>query len=273
MAARRIHFDVESYRTRNQTVIDALTKEAINAVPAQNTAKYIKDEWHTKKSINERIACALAKTSCKPLHAEPLVICIKTESSDLMTIDVMEQLERDALLIFTEFSSDMSDKNTIWTGFNIKGFDLPLLLNRMIKHNVRPPEYYPNYNGHSWQGRIYDSMERLPTPEKMAEKFKMSCEIYGLPCKTIVWADEPMCGSRVGEVYEAGDYQVIRDYCADDVINEEQLYLAMTHNDTWGTYDTGRNDLSALAEIIADDELSPAHKWATALPILKQLNY
>ena len=272
MAARRIHIDVETYRTRNQAVIDRLTKEAIEAIPAQNVAKAKKEEWHTEEAINERIACALAKTSVMPLYAEPLVICFKTEAEDSMyCIDAMDNSEKVLMQQFSEMVSDLSNENTIWTAFNGKKFDFMLLLNRMVRHRVRPPEHFPVYAG-GWRGRIFDTMERIPTPD-LYTSFVNACQAYGIECKTAMWNGEPMNGGRVGDAYESGEYDVIRKYCMDDVTHEEELYLAMTHNDTWGTYDTGRNDLSALVEIIADDELSPAYKWVTALPILKQLAY
>lgn len=81
-----------------------------------------------------------------------------------------------------------------------------------------------------------------------------------------------MDGSRVGEAFELGEYQIIRDYVKDDVINEEQLYLAMTHNDRWGTYDTAINDdLVVLKEIIDDAEMSHSRKWIASQGILNAL--
>ena len=272
MAARRIHIDCETYRTRNPAIIERLTKEAIEAQPAQNVAKYKKEVWGTQQAINERVSAAIAKTSCNPMYAEILTICGKTENNDeLFSIDAMAQSEDIALNDFCEIAADLSDKNTIWTAFNGKRFDFMLLLNRMIKHRIRPPEHFPSYAG-NWRGRIFDTMQRIPTAD-MFTSFVTACEMYGIDCKTAFWHDEPMNGGRVGEAFEAGEYQIIRDYCMNDVAHEEELYLAMTHNDTWGTYDTGNNGLSSLMEIINDDEMSPAYKWATALPIIKQLNY
>ena len=267
MAARRIHIDCETYRTRNQAVIDRIKKESIEATPAQSVAKAKKDDWHTDEAIAERVKCALAKTSVQPLYAEILTICIKTEGSFSYTIDAMEQTELSALIEFTDIVGSLSNENTIWTAFNGKKFDFMLLLNSMVRHGVRPPEHFPVYAG-GWRGRIFDTMERMPTPD-IYTSFVSACEAYGIECKTSLWKGEPMNGSRVGDAYEAGEYQIIRDYCMDDVLHEEQLYLAMTHNDTWGTFDNGSNDLAVLSEIALDDDMSPAHKWAAAYPILK----
>lgn len=270
MKARRIHIDVETYKTRNQAVIDRLTKEAKEAIPAQNVAKAKKDEWNTQDAINERVACAIAKTSVMPLYAEPLAICFKTECDDSMyCIDAMDQPEHRLMQQFSEIVSNLTDENTIWTAFNGKKFDFMLLLNCFVRNRVRPPEHFPVYAG-GWRGRIFDTMERMPTTD-LYISFVKACEAYGIECKTAMWKDEVMNGGRVGEAYESGAYDVIRDYVKDDVYHEEELYLAMTHNDTWGTYDTGRHDLSSLAEIINDDELSPAFKWSFALPILKSI--
>ena len=243
---RRIHLDIETYRTRNEQTIARLLKHA---------------------TVKNPFANALADTSKNAMYAEILTICFKTENPDVVVIDAMEQSEKSALVQFNEAVNDFADSNTIWSAFNGKGFDFPVLLNRMVRHGVRPSDHFPSYSRY-WNGRIFDSMERFPVP-KLMTSFSGVCEVYGLPCKTIVWRDEPMDGSKVGEAYESGEYQIIRDYCMDDVINEERLYLAMTHNDTWGTFDNGNNDLSALSEIANDDDMSPAHKWAAAYPILK----
>lgn len=273
MAARRLHLDIETYRTRNEALLTAISFEAANAKPAQNTAKDLKDVWDTQDAIEKRIDAAIAKTSCNPMYAEILTICVKTENADVLVIDAMEQREENALIELEQFISDVADKDTVWTGFNVKGFDYPIILNRMIRHCIRPPEHFPKYNGRSWHGRIYDTMERLPSPVPFACNFSTACQIYGLPCKTIEIEDGiTMSGSMVGQAFETGWYQIIRDYCADDVINEERLYLAMTHGDAWGTYETGGDaDLEFLKSLLEDNETSNAHKWIAAQSSIKAL--
>jgi len=264
-AARRIHLDCETYRTTNSVLIDSIVDSETSKKPAHNVAKSVKDKWFTDEAINERVQKALDKTSVNPMYAEVLVTCCRTDEGELFTFDAMEQSEKESMIQFSRFMSEISDKNTIWTAFNGKRFDFSLLLNRMIRHRVRPPEHFPVYAG-GWRGRIFDTMERLPTSEIFVS-FKEACDIYGLNCKTTMWGNEPMGGARVGEAYRAGEFQLIRDYCAADTEHEEALYLAMTHNDTWGTYDVG-DDLSALSEIYHSDD-SPAYKWSAAAPILK----
>lgn len=269
--ARRVHFDVETYRTRNESLIARLSFEAANARPSQNTAKAKKDEWDTKQAIDERIKTAIDKTAVNPLYAEILTVCLKTEDSEIITVDAMNQSEQSAIQQLSEALNDLTDKNTVWVAFNGKRFDLPLLLNRMARFQVKPPEYFPVYAGR-WYGRIFDTMERMPTYDPFIS-FSEACEVYGLPCKTIeLDSSVYMTGSMVGNAYESGRYQLINDYCADDVINEERLYLAMTHNDTFGTFDKIiDDDLIVLKEIIDDTEMSHSRKWIASQGILNAL--
>lgn len=269
MAARRVHIDIETYRTRNPATIDRLTKLAIEKRPPGNASKADKAAWDLEQAISERIGEALSKTAINPMHAEILVICVKTDADgSVYDFDAISRGQARALGEFVEYMESTTDENTIWSAFNGKRFDFAVLLNRMIQKRIRPPRHFPVYAG-GWRGRIFDTMERLPTYE-LFTSFAEACEAYGLECKTTLWKGEPMTGARVAEAYEAGDGDIIIEYCKADVMHEEQLYLAMTHGDEWGTFDAQTDVMTAIAEI-ADADMPPAHKWAAALPLLKAI--
>lgn len=270
MLARRIHIDVETYRTRNARTLARLTKEAAERRPSSNTAKAEKERWDTAEAINARASKVINDTAKDPLHAEVLVIaCVLAgDVPRKACFDAMEQDERDGLVQFVEFCNMWAGPDTIWSAFNGKRFDFAVLLNRMIRHRIKPPDDFPVWSGYGWRGRVFDTMDKLPTYEPFTS-FQEACESYGIECKSTEWNGEPMTGKRVGEAFDRGEFTLIRDYCMQDAIDEESLYLAMTHGDTWGTFDAGDDLAARLAEIDSDDEATPGQKWSAARPFLR----
>ena len=77
-----------------------------------------------------------------------------------------------------------------------------------------------------------------------------AAEAYGLgPVKTTMFCGVPMDGSRVFDAFTAGKLQEILDHCANDVLAARELYLVMTSNDTWGTWDLTDAVASQIREI------------------------
>lgn len=266
--ARRIHLDIETYRTRNAAALSRITREAAEKRPNGNTAKSLKEAWDTTEAIAERVHDAISKTAVNPLLAEVLFIAAKIEDSPVSMFEGMEQPEASMLFLFRDWVDEISGPETIWTAFNGKRFDFSVLLNRMTRHGITPPANYPIWEGRGWRGRVYDTMERLPTYDPFTS-FSEACEAYGQPCKTVEWKGAPMSGTRVAEAFEAGEYAVIGRYCCQDAIDEEALYLAMTHGDTWGTFGLGDDLAERLMEIDQDPDASPGQKWSAARPFLR----
>lgn len=267
MKAKWVVIDIEAYQTTNPTIIERITEQAWNARPNHNTPKEEKLQWDTPESRDRRIASAITKTSLDPLFLEPLVICAKTDDMEMMIFDAMEESVRSAVGIFAEFVNCYCDKGTIFAGHNVEGYDLPLLLMQFQRLGIAPPEVFPTYRRGRWRGNIWDTMGACPgrTPFTSLVDAAMA---YGLAAKEMHWKGEPMSGSRVGEAYEAGEYQMIRDYCAQDVRDEANLFLAQTCGGAWGI--GSRTDATAeqLTEI-AESTLTPAQKWLAATPILQ----
>ena len=89
------------------------------------------------------------------------------------------------------------------------------------------------------------------------------CAAYGLEAKTVQWLGEPMTGARVAAAFEAGEHQLILDYCEQDAIDEYELYKIMTFDDRYGSYNRDNSLSETLAEI-DQSELSAALKWQAA---------
>ncbi len=267
---RLMVFDIETYRTRNPAVLDRIRAEAAEKQPASNTRKELKMAWHTEAAREERSREAVAKTSQDPLIAEPLVVCWEADGEPYFA-DMMSHPEREQLALLVEWWDSQTNQETIWCGHNICGFDLPILLNRWRHHRITPPEHFPQYRHGKWRGRVWDTMLRTPSKNGLGMVgLRDVCEAYGVSAAkdTVYWRGAPMDGSRVAEAFEAGEYELIVNYCADDVSVQRELYMRQTANDTWGTFDRHSDLAEQVLEIQQAKGLS---EGARAIAILKLL--
>lgn len=267
MAAKWIVVDIESYRTRNGHVVDMLAAEALNAEPCRNSPKAEKEKWNTPEAQMGRVNAAIAKTAVDPLLAEPLIVCVSVDGEPSEATawdgDICDLMERVQSAV-----GRCCDRNTVWAGHNIGGFDLPLLATWWQRLKMRIPEGFPvALAGGKWRGRIFDTMQRVPTKAGFVSA-QRACAAFEIPCKTVMWRDEPMSGGRVIDAYEAGEYQIITDYCRQDVRAETELFLRLTQDGSWGLWERADTTVEQLREI-AESGLSPAQKWLSAMPLLQ----
>lgn len=127
-------------------------------------------------------------------------------------------------------------------GFNTRGFDVPTLKMRALKHGVAAPwlfqagDKWSNYNARYdavWHVDMLDAVGDYGAARGVG-KLDEVCVLAGLPGKLDVE------GSKVGEMFNVGKVQEIRDYCETDVLNTYLLYLQYQHL-------TGTLDTTALA--------------------------
>jgi hypothetical protein len=261
--SRLIVLDIETYRTRVPEIVLRIEREAIEKQPAQNVAKAVKDSWDTEASRDRRAKEALSKTALNVLLAEPLCVCWRADgaASDVSTMTQDDGVEEKALRLLVETWNEQAGPDTIWVGHNIHNFDLSVLLNRWRRFGIRPPEHFPQFSNGRWYGRTWDTMRRTPCDSGLGlVSLKTVCEAYGIEgAKSTFWRGEPIDGARVSDVYEAGEYDLILDYCRQDVVIEEALYLVQTDCDTYSTYDTREEIRQQVAEI-QDSNLRPGEK-------------
>lgn len=267
MKAPWLCFDIESRATTNPAIIEQVTRRALEARPANNTLKDEKATWDTPEGREKRVAAAIAKTAVDPLLAEPLCICASYLEEEVIVFDGMEQATHKMILEIGYLIAEWCDHDTIFIGHSIEGFDLPLLLAQFQKLRLTPPDAFPTYRRGRWRGNIWDTMGACPGRTPFTSLVDAALA-YGTSAKGLHWKGEPMTGSRVGEAYEASEYQLIRDYCVQDVRDETALFMAQTCGGTWGI--GSRMDATAeqLTEI-AESALTPAQKWLASVPILE----
>lgn len=260
-------FDIETRATTRHAIIERITEQAWNARPLSNTLKEEKELWDTPAGREQRITRAIAKTAVDPLLAEPLCICASCQEGEVIVLDGMERPAHKMILEIGDLIAEWCDRDTLFIGHNIEGFDLQLLLAQLQQYAIVPPQIFPTYRRGRWRGNIWDTMGACPGKTPFISLIDAALA-YGFEAKRLMWRGEQMTGARVGEAYAAGDYQIIRDYCCGDVRDETALFLAQTCGGTWGI--ASRTDATAeqLTEL-AESALTPAQKWLASVPILQ----
>lgn len=152
--------------------------------------------------------------------------------------------ERSLLLEFWQrMRSFRPDVDRI-VGHNIFDFDLKFILKRSIIHGVRPTVNlsFARYRNQP----IYDTMhewERWSYGSKISlEKLAM---VLGLPSSK----EQGIDGSRVHELFAAGQHQAIRDYCLRDVELTRTIYKRMVFDHPNAT--SPIQDACANSEVLA----------------------
>lgn len=239
--ASLIVLDLETHPTRDPYTLAVLENEARMARPAHNTKVAIKAEWDTQEAEDARAADAVAKSALDTALAELLCVVLAAPGvvdhpAALKAFSAMAPAcdETVCLSELSHWLQEHTDHGTVWAGHNIRSFDLQVLLNRWRRHGIRPPDYFPVFRAGRWDGNVYDTMTEFPCKTGFIS-LSSACRILGLPnAKPLEWNGKPMHGGLVKQVYDAGDYTFLVDYCACDVQAELALYNAMTFEGTWG---------------------------------------
>jgi hypothetical protein len=280
--ARLIVLDVETYRTRDERAVQRVTQEILEKRPAQNTRVDVKAMWDTEEARVKRVQDALERTSVDVLLAEVLCVSFvldpprdpgdlerKFQDETLICGTYWIDESEAALLALAGYWDECTGPETVWVGHNVCGFDLRVLLNGWRRHRIRPPKHFPSFVNGRWLGRVYDTMLRTPCANGLGfVSLEDSCAAYRVRLREVMWGGEPVDGSRVGEMYQAGETDVIQKYCMDDVVSTADLYMSMTCGDKWGTWDAGNAVAEAVSEIEGDGGLTPAQKALAIMTVL-----
>lgn len=150
--------------------------------------------------------------------------------------------------------------------FNGRGFDLPVLKYRAMKHGISAAwlhqaqnkweNYSVRYAPH-WHCDLQEVLSDYGASARI--KLNEVCAAFGLPGKTGI------DGAKVATLYDAGERDAIRRYCETDVLNTFLVYLRWAlhagHTDRDGYHhaldlvlghlETQATDIPAYAEFLA----------------------
>ncbi|WP_024351046.1 hypothetical protein [Aurantimonas coralicida] len=111
----------------------------------------------------------------------------------------------------------------VLTGHNILGFDLRWLWKRAIVLGIPVPHWWP-IHARPWSPEVFDTMTAWEGPTKFISQDRLG-RILGLGGKADI------DGSQVAEIWDAGRYDDILTYNADDVSKCRKMWARITQHD------------------------------------------
>jgi 3'-5' exonuclease len=132
--------------------------------------------------------------------------------------------EKEVLESFIKMLHQLHSKNARWifTGHNIKEFDIPFLSRRMLVNNVTIPPFIDFQNMKPWDTPVLDTLHLWRFGDyKHYTSLKLLAATLGIPSPK-----DDIDGSKVGEVFwNEKDLKRIAIYCQKDVATVANVIL------------------------------------------------
>lgn len=166
---------------------------------------------------------AVHNTGLMPAYNQIVCICYAIDDGPVRSF--MYSDERDTVAKFFEkLASDLAPLKSAmqarFVGHNLIGFDLPCIWWACLRNNV-PYSFLPHpRTTKPWETmRAFDTLYQLAGPERKGYSLGNMAKLFDL------LDDAPdIDGSMVWPLWKAGDYNLIADYCANDVELTRQLF-------------------------------------------------
>ena len=227
----------------NQIAIENLFVIDIETVSEKEHFHLLDEEW--KELWTEKISKALPpNTSAEeyyPMRAAILaefakVACIsfgyfKKENNDPNGVgwqfrikSLCSENEKELLNQFVDTLKQLhtNHHNWIFTGHNIKEFDVPFLCRRMLINNIPIPSYIDFQNMKPWETPVLDTLHLWRFGDyKHYTSLKLLAAVLGVPSPK-----DDIDGSQVGDVYwKEKNLERISVYCEKDVATVANVIL------------------------------------------------
>lgn len=158
------------------------------------------------------------------------------------------------------FFHHLKKKLSRLVSFNGKGFDMPVLKYAAMKHDIeaawlhKSGDKWNNYSQRyslDWHCDLADAFSDFGASAKV--KMNELCAAFNLPGKNSV------DGSKVTEMFDAGQVKEIRNYCETDVLNTYLLYLVFQHHNGSINSDSFIKCKKELEEFLAKNSSDKKH--------------
>lgn len=125
---------------------------------------------------------------------------------------------------FTNLLQNLTRKDFLVCGHNIKEFDIPYIARRLIINNLPLPQFILKLKGKPWNSPLIDTMDLWKFGDyKHYTSLNLLCETLGIKSPK-----EEMSGKDVYQVYyQEHNIEKIKFYCENDVIATAQVYLKL----------------------------------------------
>ena len=210
----------------------------IETVSGEEHFHLLPDEWQhlwTEK-ISRQLPVDKTAGEFYPMRAAILaefakVVCIsfgyfKKEDNE-WKLRIKSICSDNELQLLTDFTKTLvqihsNKQNWIFTGHNIKEFDIPFLCRRMLVNDVEIPAYIDFQNMKPWESPVIDTLHLWRFGDyKHYTSLKLLAAVLGVPSPK-----DDIDGSMVGKVfYEEKNLPRISTYCEKDVVTVANIML------------------------------------------------
>ena len=210
----------------------------IETVSCSEKYNLLDDHWQVlwREKIGRNINSEMSAEDMYPLKAAIFaefarVVCIsfgylKKENED-WSVRIKSIYGHDEQEILQEFSDTIiklfkQNKDWIFTGHNIKEFDIPFLCRRMLANSLPIPPFMNFQNRKPWDTPILDTLHLWRFGDyKNYTSLKLLAAVLGVPSPK-----DDIDGSQVGNVYwKENDLERIARYCEKDVLTLGNIML------------------------------------------------
>lgn len=218
--------DIETVPSVDPAVHEILAASV--SPPANITKAETLEKWEIEKKpalVHERIS----KTSFDGSYGSIAVIGVALNDEEPLAFykDSTTPHEHEAEIL-KEFFAFLKDsysphcqRNPLWIGHNIVGFDLRFMFQRAVVLGVQPPAFIP-FHAKPWDDCLHDNMIMYAGTRDTVSQDKLA-KVLGLPGK------EGIDGSDVWPLVAAGRIKEVADYCKHtDVVQAREIYKRIT---------------------------------------------
>lgn len=198
---------------------------SINDLERQNSKLYSLfcgyESWFKKRfpedetlSISELF---LSRSALVPEFSKIVCVCLGlVDSNKNFKTTVISDTDEKKLLESVKKTLVKSGEMGYWIcGHNVKNFDIPVLMKRMIINGIAPPKILPSYDTKPWEVRAIDTREIWQFGQYASiSTLDLMCGVMGVESSK----SEEMDGSKVHNVFwNEKNLKKISDYCEKDV--------------------------------------------------------
>lgn len=120
--------------------------------------------------------------------------------------------EKDIVISFNDLLKKIEQKRFSLCGFRINYFDIPWILHKLHKYEIKPANIIYLYDKKPWECRIVDMADDWKQKFAWSNTFDEMC--YELDVKS---PKDLMNGSQVHKYYWSGRIEEVKNYCEKDV--------------------------------------------------------
>lgn len=144
------------------------------------------------------------------------IVCISFGFTDDNGVDQIRSIygedERDIVLSFNNLLKKIEKKAFSLCGFRILHFDIPYILHKLHKYEIKPADILKPYGKKPWEMRIIDMSDDWKQKFAWSWSFDEMCYELGIDSPK-----DKINGSDVNKYFWSGRLEDIKEYCEKDV--------------------------------------------------------